>query len=125
MKIGPAYEMNPELFIPADEIINKIKKTEDLIKIKVSLDSTSFNFRTSSGAKIGFIASESKPFCFSCSRLRLSATGKLRACLMSENGIDLKDKSKNEYPDILNSVMAMKPYDRIHHIEQSMNQIGG
>ncbi len=125
MKIGPAYEMNPELFISAGQILKQIKQKEQLIKQKVSVDSTSFNYISESGAKIGFIASESKPFCGSCSRLRLSATGKLRACLMSEAGLDLKDKKKSEYKDILYSVMSMKPSGRIEYIEQSMNQIGG
>lgn len=125
MKIGPAYEMNPELFISASEVIKKLKQKEKLTKQKVSIDSTSFNYITGSGAKIGFIASESQPFCGSCSRLRLSATGKLRACLMSEAGLDLRNKQKEEYKDILYSVMAMKPTGRIDHIDQPMNQIGG
>jgi cyclic pyranopterin phosphate synthase len=125
MKIGPAYEMNPELFISAAEIIKKIKSREKLYREIVSADSTSFNYKTGAGAKIGFIASESKPFCGSCSRLRLSATGKLRACLMSEAGLELRGKSKNEFKEILYSVMGMKPPGRIHHISQPMNQIGG
>jgi cyclic pyranopterin phosphate synthase len=125
MKIGMGYENNNDLFISASEIIKKIKEEEKLKPIKVSNDSTSFNYITSSGGKVGFIASESMPFCSSCSRLRLSATGKLRACLMSESGIDLKNKSRDEYREILYSVIAMKPFQRIDHIEQVMNQIGG
>lgn len=125
MKIGMAYENNNNLFISASEVINKLKETETLKPVKVSTDSTSFNYITSSGAKIGFIASESMPFCGSCSRLRLTATGKLRACLMSESGIDLKNQPKDKYRDILYSVMAMKPIQRIEHIDQVMSQIGG
>lgn len=125
MKIGPAYEMNPEYFISASEVINLIREREILTKIKVRNDSTSFNYHTSSGGKIGFIASESLPFCNSCSRLRLSATGKLRACLMSEKGINLRGRDKDEYREILNSVISMKPYERLNYIEQPMNQIGG
>ena len=125
MKIGPAYEMNPHLFISANEMISKIKTIHQLKKIKVSKDSTSFNYSTESGAKIGFIASESQPFCNTCSRLRLSATGMLRACLMSEDGINLKDVDKSQYSQIIKNVIAMKPIERIDYIKQSMNQIGG
>ena len=125
MKIGLAYENNNSLFISAKEVIDKIKETEKLKPVRVSQDSTSFNYITSSDAKIGFIASESMPFCGSCSRLRLTATGKLRACLMSEQGLDLKNKNRDEYHEILTSVIAMKPFQRIHHIDQVMNQIGG
>ncbi|MEK7431909.1 MAG: GTP 3',8-cyclase MoaA [Cyanobacteriota bacterium] len=125
MKIGEANSNNNSLFISAKEIIDELKKHETLIPIKVPKDSTSFNFKTSSGAKIGFIASETMPFCTACSRLRLNATGKLRACLMSESGIEMKDKTIDQYEDILQSLIAMKPYYRIDHIEQPMYQIGG
>ncbi len=125
MKIGPAYEMNPSLFIPANEMLKKIKEFHHLRKIKVSNDSTSFNYITDSKAKIGFIASESQPFCNSCSRLRLSATGILRACLMSEDGINLKNIDKQYYSEIIKKVIDMKPIERIDFINQSMNQIGG
>jgi cyclic pyranopterin phosphate synthase len=125
MKIGEAYTNNQSLFISAKEYIDKIKKNYYLTPVKVEIDSTSFRYITDSGAKIGFIASESMPFCSSCSRLRLTATGKLRACLMSENGIDLKNTPKEDYRDLLYSVIAMKPYGRIPYIEQNMNQIGG
>ncbi|GIW21398.1 MAG: cyclic pyranopterin phosphate synthase [Candidatus Sericytochromatia bacterium] len=125
MKIGEAYYNNDKLFISAKEYIDKIKKKHNLHPIKVEIDSTSFKYRLENGAKIGFIASESMPFCNSCSRLRLSATGKLRSCLMSNNGINLKNLQKEQYREVLYSVISMKPYTRIHHIEENMNQIGG
>lgn len=40
--------------------------------------------------KIGFISSLSEPFCGTCSRLRLTATGALRLCLFSDLEIDLR-----------------------------------
>lgn len=123
MKIGEAR--NNPLFISAKEIIDIIRTKEKLTSLKVSQDSTSFNYKTSSNAKIGFIASESMPFCTSCSRIRLSATGKLRACLMSEEGINLKGKTKEEFSEILQKVIAMKPNYRLPEINQTMNQIGG
>jgi cyclic pyranopterin phosphate synthase len=39
---------------------------------------------------IGFITPVSEHFCFHCNRLRLTADGKLRPCLLSEVEIDLK-----------------------------------
>jgi cyclic pyranopterin phosphate synthase len=125
MKIGEAYINNQNLFISAKEYINRIKKNYKLFPVKVEVDSTSFKYITDNGAKIGFIASESMPFCNSCSRLRLTATGKLRACLMSEKGIDLKNVPMKDYKEILQFVISMKPYTRIPYIEQNMNQIGG
>ncbi len=39
---------------------------------------------------IGFITPISEHFCFQCNRLRLTADGKLRPCLLSEREIDLR-----------------------------------
>ncbi|MCK5014843.1 MAG: GTP 3',8-cyclase MoaA [Candidatus Omnitrophica bacterium] len=125
MKIGPCCCKHNGLFVPAQELIQRIEEREELIPQSVNNDSTAFNFKTSSGGKIGFIASESQPFCNFCSRLRLSATGGLRACLMSDAGISLRGRNKSEYPAILRSVIAMKPVERIEYIRQPMYQIGG
>ena len=38
---------------------------------------------------IGFITPVSEHFCFRCNRLRLTADGKLRLCLLSKDEIDL------------------------------------
>jgi cyclic pyranopterin phosphate synthase len=42
------------------------------------------------GGRVGFIDSVSRPFCASCSRLRLTADGKLRVCLYDDRETDLK-----------------------------------
>lgn len=41
-------------------------------------------------ARVGFIASVSRPFCMSCNRLRLTADGKLRNCLFALEETDLR-----------------------------------
>ncbi|HRA49137.1 MAG TPA: GTP 3',8-cyclase MoaA, partial [Thermomicrobiales bacterium] len=40
---------------------------------------------------IGFISPISEPFCATCNRVRLSADGKLRLCLLRADEIDLRD----------------------------------
>jgi GTP 3',8-cyclase len=125
MKIGPRFRDFERLFVPADEMIAVIRTRHDLRAQTVEADSTSFVFRTAHGAEIGFIASESRPFCDSCSRLRLSATGHLRACLMSERGLSVLGLSPERLPAVLHAVMAMKPGSRLPHVEQAMYQIGG
>lgn len=125
MKVGPADARHGELFVPADEMLARLRETEELIPVEVPVDSTAFSYRTASGARLGFIASESKPFCGACSRLRLTATGKLRACLFSEAGVNLAGRDPLDYPEILREVMALKPAGRLPRILQPMNQIGG
>jgi cyclic pyranopterin phosphate synthase len=125
MKVGPAMGAHGERFIAAEEMMERLTAVEPLIPVESPDDSTSFGFRTDRGARIGFIASESKPFCGTCSRLRLSATGRLRSCLFSDSGVELRGRDRLDYPEILREVMAMKPTGRLHDIAQPMNQIGG
>jgi GTP 3',8-cyclase len=125
MKIGPQRGRFEELFVPAGEVIEDLRGRHALIPVDVEADATAFSFRTDTGAEIGFIASESQPFCHTCSRLRLSARGKLRACLMSEDGVSLIGVPRERYPEVLTEVMAMKPYYRLPEIAQPMHEIGG
>jgi cyclic pyranopterin phosphate synthase len=125
MNIGPQYEQTSKLFLSADDAMARIWKEKELLPVKVAVDSTSFNFKTPQGGRIGFIASETKPFCGSCSRLRLTAKGSLRACLMSEQGLNLRNVPPENYPQILANVLSMKPTGRITKIAQPMHEIGG
>lgn len=125
MKVGPGREGHAGRFLRAAEMVEELSLHRDLIPVPVEEDSTAFVYRTDRGGKIGFIASESKPFCGSCSRLRLSATGLLRACLFSEAGLPLRGVDPEDYPDLLERVLALKPTGRLSHILQPMNQIGG
>ncbi len=125
MKIGQACSGQNQTFMPADEAIARFKELRTLRPVRVDFDSTSFTYETDQGGKIGFIASESKPFCGSCSRWRLSADGFLRACLMSERGIRIRGVKPQDYEVLLQQLLPMKPTGRIEKIEQDMNQIGG
>jgi GTP 3',8-cyclase len=125
MKIGPRHQDFDALFVPADEMIATITARHTLVPVAVEQDSTAFVYRTRGGAEVGFIASESKPFCGSCSRLRLSANGHLRACLMSERGLNVRGLSPAQLRQALYAVMSMKPGGRLPHVEQPMYQIGG
>src|SRR5690606_943198 len=40
--------------------------------------------------RIGFISAMSQPFCSTCNRLRLTATGVLRSCLFEGGEVDLR-----------------------------------
>jgi GTP 3',8-cyclase len=42
------------------------------------------------GGEVGIIGSVTEPFCASCTRVRLTADGKLVTCLFAESGFDLK-----------------------------------
>jgi cyclic pyranopterin phosphate synthase len=125
MKIGPHHMSFDKLFVSADEMIEMIGQQRSLKRELTPYDSTSFNYRTPQGGRIGWIASESKPFCGACSRLRLTHDGQLRSCLMSRFGVSLRDVPFEDYPSLIRDVLQMKPSGRIPFIEQAMHEIGG
>ena len=125
MKIGPEFASHWSRFISADEMLAVLRRSFELWEVPAPPDSTALLYRGGNGARLGFIASESKPFCGGCSRLRLSATGVLRSCLMSEKGVSLRQAHLRDYPEILERVMAMKPLGRLDHVDQAMHAIGG
>jgi cyclic pyranopterin phosphate synthase len=128
MKIGHARQYFDRHFVSAQEAMTRIKKSWNLDKIEMPNDSTSFNFiatKKNSLAKIGFIASESKPFCNGCSRLRLSNQGTLRPCIMINEGPNLKNIEVDKYELILNELINKKPNYRLEETDIKMNEIGG
>jgi cyclic pyranopterin phosphate synthase len=125
MRIGYACQDQSAQFISAKEMIRKIETEMSLKSISVPADSTSYNFLTSTGAQIGFIASESEAFCGSCSRWRLSADGMLRACLLKDDGKSLRNLNQKERFDHYVSLLGMKPAMRPLEVAHFMNAIGG
>jgi GTP 3',8-cyclase len=122
MRIGFAREDQVKQFISARELTSRIRANHELRPLKMPHDSTSFNYMTENGANVGFIASESQPFCGQCSRWRLSADGILRACLLKDDGLDIKKRKRNE---IYQELLGMKPSIRPAEVNHSMNTIGG
>ena len=111
--------------MPASEMLERIARRSPLREVDVAPDATAFERVSEAGARLGFIASESKPFCGGCSRLRLSAKGHLRACLFKEDGVPLAGLSDSDIDEAVRAVVDMKPPGRIPSILQPMHQIGG
>lgn len=125
MRIGPNHEDLSHQLVPSAELLQRVRRTTRLRPVVVPKDNTSFDFVTSEGAQIGFIASETQSFCNTCSRLRLTAQGELRPCLFKNEGISLVEKSGEELQTILNAIALKKPTQRITSIQQPMYAIGG
>jgi cyclic pyranopterin phosphate synthase len=63
---------------------------------------------------IGFITPVTEHFCYQCNRLRLTADGKLRPCLLSEYEIDVREPlrrgaSADELKNLIEKAIAGKP----------------
>jgi cyclic pyranopterin phosphate synthase len=85
--------------------------------------------------ELGFISSVSEPFCEGCNRLRLTADGKLRLCLLRDDEVDLLTPLRAGAGfETLRQLMADGAYHKPwgHRLEQNdiarsreMSQIGG
>lgn len=93
-------------------------------------------FRLAGGrGTIGFISAVSEHFCFHCNRLRLTADGKLRPCLLSDAEVDVRAALRRgadvaELAAILQTAVQQKPAGHqlsagVHPTERQMAQIGG
>lgn len=125
MRIGYACHHQEKTFISAQELLERIREKYILNPIQSPLDATAFSYVTDGGAKIGFIASESQPFCGHCSRWRLSVDGILRACLLKNEGISIRHLSPNNRQQVYQQLLGMKPYLRPPEVNHPMHQIGG
>lgn len=100
------------------------------------LDGEARLFRLRGGmGDLGFITSISDPFCDSCSRIRLTADGRMRLCLLHDDEIDLltplrKGESLAELRSMISEGIRRKP--KGHDLAggnlpqgRRMSQIGG
>jgi cyclic pyranopterin phosphate synthase len=81
-----------DLVVPAAEIYARIHARWPLVQIPHERSETARKYRFTDGApgEIGLIAPVTQPFCGHCSRIRLTADGKLRTCLFSKDDHDLR-----------------------------------
>lgn len=86
MPLDSGRAWDPSLVVTAQETRRDIEGRYPLIATGADEpSSTAVTYRFADGApgRIGFIAPVSNPFCGACSRLRLTADGKIRPCLFS------------------------------------------
>jgi cyclic pyranopterin phosphate synthase len=81
-----------EAVVPAAEVHRRIHARWPLEQIPHERSETARKYRFTDGAagEIGLIAPVTQPFCGHCSRIRLTADGKLRTCLFSKDDHDLR-----------------------------------
>jgi GTP 3',8-cyclase len=81
-----------DVVVPAAEVHARIHARWPLVQIPHEASETARKYRFADGApgEIGLIAPVTQPFCGHCSRIRLTADGKLRTCLFSKEDHDLR-----------------------------------
>jgi GTP 3',8-cyclase len=92
MDVGNLNGWKMEEVVSADEIVERIDAELPLELIEENYHgevARRYRFRDGAG-EIGLITSVTKPFCGSCTRMRLSPEGQLFTCLFGTKGVDLR-----------------------------------
>ncbi|MDD5094726.1 MAG: GTP 3',8-cyclase MoaA [Dehalococcoidia bacterium] len=136
MPVGEQAPKWESWFMPVSDIMERISVLGPLDPHLLAGNGPAkyFSFPQAKGT-IGFISAVSEHFCFKCNRLRLTADGKLRPCLLSDGEIDLREPlrrgaSLEEIKGLMKQAIAAKPEG--HKLEvgttarnRNMCQIGG
>jgi cyclic pyranopterin phosphate synthase len=137
MPFGSVAGFQTSAYVPSSETMSHI---EAVLGPLSPIDTTGYDpartYRLE-GARgtLGFISPVSKPFCAQCGRLRLTAEGRLRLCLLRDDEVDLRAplRAGVSYEDLRERFAAAayrKPWGhglarRVIPRQRIMSQIGG
>jgi cyclic pyranopterin phosphate synthase len=132
MPVGRGVAVEPWRFVPASAIRSQLDKTLALQPVEEERGAGPARmFRMEGGqGYIGFIASVSEPFCGNCNRLRLSADGRLIACLFDAGEVNLKTALRDGATDerlaaMFTEVANMKPLVHSGTAAALVGELGG
>jgi cyclic pyranopterin phosphate synthase len=138
MPLDADHSWKRELVVTAREIVAAIAPVFPLVEEpRHSPSETALRYRFADGqGEIGIIAPVSIPFCGQCSRIRLTADGKLRTCLFSMEERDVRHLVRNGATDsdierfFIDAVDQKEPGHRINEPDfvqpdRTMVYIGG
>ncbi len=137
MPIGNAQMMSSDYILTPD-IRAQLSVLGELVPVtRKQMDGPAQSYRIK-GAKgeIGFIQAMSQHFCHTCNRLRLTANGQLRPCLLSDKQLDIRGPLRSGASDEeLKAVFlrAVEHKHESHHfapgcpsgVQDAMSNIGG
>lgn len=139
MPIGAHDRWHTDACVTADRVREIIEReVGDLVPFAAKKSAgPSDNYQITGGTGvIGFISPISKHFCAACRRLRLTADGKIRPCLLSDTEIDVKSPMRGgcdngEVERLLRLALRVKPERHYLHeapsgcYQRTMSKIGG
>lgn len=130
MPVGKNSLWDESRVVPISEIKERVERLGKLLPAeKVGKGPAAvFRFEGAKG-KVGFISPLSSHFCGSCNRLRITADGRLRPCLFSDEEINLKDYlrgKKGSLEEAFREALRIKPEIGVKaSTQRPMRAIGG
>lgn len=139
MPIGEDNGWSPARFLSAEEILKTLERLGPLQPVNGrGLDGPAKRMAYPGAAgEVGLISPVSEHFCPACNRIRLTAEGRLRVCIFSDEETDLRTPIRNGVSDdaleeIIRSAIARKPKEHplqmqlpSHKCKRVMAKIGG
>ena len=101
MDVGNVNLWDKEDVLTLDDIIDIISKRYSIKSLQGNYKSEVAKRWSYDGGEFGIISSISKPFCGECSRVRLTAEGKLFTCLFASKSHDIKNLLRSSESDTL------------------------
>ncbi len=129
--------LKAKFFIPISRVREQLKMLKDVRETKAPMGygpAREYYKIDGSAGTIGLIPAMSEHFCGSCSRLRLTADGKLRLCLFSDTEVDVisglrPEVNEGKLTALLKEAVKLKPaeYSIVERDDngRTMSQIGG
>lgn len=130
MPLGDGAEYAFGQYIPGEAVLDQVPELVSLGAV-AGAPARLYQLPGAVG-KIGLINPISHRFCTDCNRIRLTADGKLKPCLHSDEEIDVMQlrRQGQSYEEILKAAIVLKP--ERHYIDKketikkrNMNEIGG
>jgi cyclic pyranopterin phosphate synthase len=139
MPVGEENGWKTERFLSSEETLKKLQALGPLFAVNGQGLEGPAKRMAYAGARgeIGLISPISEHFCPSCNRLRLTAEGRLRVCLFSDNETDLRTPMRQGASDadleaIIQEAITQKPKEhpvRLNALQRKclrqMSKIGG
>src|SRR5215467_11952707 len=101
MDVGNVNAWSLEKTVTKKEILEAVHSrfpVKEVGRENGSAPAVDYEFLDGAG-EIGIIGSVTEPFCSSCTRIRLTADGKLVTCLFAESGFDMKGLLRSQASD--------------------------
>ena len=127
MPMGACAKWEKARFLPAGAVLDRVPELEP-----AGTDGVSRLYRIPGAAgTVGLIEPMSHAFCAECSRIRITADGKLKPCLHADTEIALRGLHGESLLDAIRQGIARKPErhaltrDGQSHAGRCMSEIGG
>ncbi|MDO4745762.1 MAG: GTP 3',8-cyclase MoaA [Bacillota bacterium] len=129
MPIGGGIDFEKQKFVSCEEVLKRVPQLESM-----EMDEGVAKLYKIPGApgRVGLIRPISCEFCEGCNKIRLTADGKIKPCLHSDQEISIKGLLQDEMTETLKNAILEKPEKREALDENNpskagrdMNRIGG